>query len=520
MGRSIQGGKKGTLHSEKLLLPMLITILVIIGFQCYWLYDNYNREKRILTIKTNSDFRESIFELQAGKFNTRGNFKDSLTKDSAIVKIFVTDNHETEPGDQPDVDAVEMINVLGNNEGGEMRRDTNGKRQQVLVSFNRSANWHGKDSLIRNRFPDGAPGEKFIRLLAGVDSLQDSLRIKEIEIKFQKKLKDDQAAVPFTILRLDSSTSKEKPPFNEVRLGFAKPVTYKLQLENTFPYLLNKLTWPLVFSIFIIAVTIVSFVLLYKNVLKQQRLVVMKNDFISNITHELKTPIATVGVAIEALRNFGAAQSPERTKEYLDISASELQRLGLLVDKVLKVSMLENNKLELKKENFDIRQLIEEVVSIMKLQLEKQNATVNIETLGERFVIEADRLHIISVVYNLIDNALKYSKENPKIDIVLTSLAEVIEIKIKDNGIGIPKEYRFKVFEKFFRVPSGDMHNVKGYGLGLSYVKEILMEHMGFITVESEPGKGSLFTIILPYKEAPVIHIGDKRRIIKKSVRL
>jgi len=353
-----------------------------------------------------------------------------------------------------------------------------------------------------------------------VDSLHDSLRVKEIELKFQKKLKEDQAGVPFIILRIDSSVSKERPPFNEVRLGFAKPVTYKLQLGNTFPYLLNKLVWPIIFSIFIIAVTIVSFVLLYKNALKQQRLVAMKNDFISNITHELKTPIATVGVAIEALRNFGASQSPERTKEYLDISASELQRLGLLVDKVLKVSMLENNKIELKKENFDIRLLIEEVVNIMKLQLDKLNATVNIETKGDQFVIEADRLHITSVIYNLIDNALKYSKENPKIDILLSSLAEVIEIKIKDNGIGIPKEYRSKVFDKFFRVPSGDTHNVKGYGLGLSYVKEILMEHMGYIMVESEPGKGSMFTIMLPYKEAPVIHIDDKRKIVKKSFRL
>lgn len=511
--------RRGTLHSEKLLLPMLITILIIIGFQLYWLYDNYNREKRVLTIKANSGFRESIFELQAEKFKPIANKKDSLTKDSATIKVFVTDNHQTEIEDQPDVDAIEMINVLGNKEGAELRKDSNDKKNRVLVSVAKSTMWYKNDSL-RPRFPDGLPGEKFIRLLAGVDSLHDSLGVKEIEAKFRKRLKEDQADVPFTILRFDSILSKDKPSFNEVRLGFAKPITYKLQLGNTFPYLLNKLTWPIVFSIFIIAVTIVSFALLYKNMLKQQRLVAMKNDFISNITHELKTPIATVGVAIEALRNFGAAQSPERTKEYLDISAAELQRLGLLVDKVLKVSMLENNKIELKKENFDIRQLVEEVVSIMKLQLEKYNAVVNVEAKGDRFVIEADRLHITSVIYNLIDNALKYSKENPKIEISLSSLKEVIEIKVKDNGIGIPKEYKWKVFDKFFRVPSGDTHNVKGYGLGLSYVKEILAEHMGFITVDSEAGKGSVFTIMLPYKEAAVIHIDDKRKIVKKSFRL
>jgi two-component system phosphate regulon sensor histidine kinase PhoR len=459
--------------------------------------------------------------LQAAKFNLRGNYKDSITTDSATIKVFVTDNHGQEVDDQADVDAVEMINVLGNNEGGVMRKDTSDKKQRVLVSVNQSARWYRKDSLTRPILPDGPPGEKFIRLLAGVDSLHDSLRIKEIEVKFKKRIKDDQVEVPFTILRIDSSPSKQKQPFNEVRLGFTKPITYKLQLGNTFRYLLGKLTWPVIFSIFIIAVTIVSFVLLYKNVLKQQRLVAMKNDFISNITHELKTPIATVGVAIEALRNFGAAQSPERTKEYLDISASELQRLGLLVDKVLKVSMLESNKIELKKENFDIRQLVEEVVNIMKPQLEKQNAILTIETHGDLFIIEADRLHITSVIYNLIDNALKYSKENPEINITISSLPnDIIELKIKDNGIGIPKEYRFKVFDKFFRVPSGDTHNVKGYGLGLSYVREILFAHMGFITVDSEPGKGSVFTIKIPFKEAPVIHFDDKRKMFKRSVKL
>ncbi|MGC4035553.1 MAG: HAMP domain-containing sensor histidine kinase [Chitinophagaceae bacterium] len=510
---------KGTIHSEKLLLPMLITIIVIVGFQVYWLYDNYNREKRILNIKTNSDFRESIFELQADKFNLHANHADSLSKDSATIKVFVTDHNNSDAEDQPDVDAVEMVNVLRNREGAEMRKDTNNKKQRVLVSVDRSAAWYRNDSPKRS-FPDGAPGENFIRLLSRVDSLQDSLHLKDINVRLLKKLKTDQAVVPFTIVRIDSATAGGKSPFNEVRLGFTNPVTYKLLLGNTFPFLLGKLTWQIIFSLFIMAVTVASFVLLYRNVLKQQRLVAMKNDFISNITHELKTPIATVGVAIEALRNFGASQSPERTKEYLDISAAELQRLGLLVDKVLKVSMLESNKIELKKESFDIRELVNEVMNMMKLQLEKQNASVDIKTAGDRFSIEADRLHITSVIYNLIDNALKYSKESPVIDILITSLNEVVEIKVKDNGIGIPKEYRSKIFEKFFRVPSGDMHNVKGYGLGLSYVREILIEHMGFITVESEPGKGSLFTVILPYKEAPVINIDGKRKIIKKGIRL
>jgi signal transduction histidine kinase len=155
----------------------------------------------------------------------------------------------------------------------------------------------------------------------------------------------------------------------------------------------------------------------------------------------------------------------------------------------------------------------------MKLQFEKHQATVSIKTEGDNFTIEADRLHITSVLYNLFDNALKYGKENPVIEIKLSELPrDIIELKIKDNGLGIAKEYQSKIFEKFFRVPMGNEHNIKGYGLGLSYVSEIVQRHMGFIVVESELGNGTTFTIKLPRKEADVIYFDDKRRIIKKTL--
>ena len=224
----------------------------------------------------------------------------------------------------------------------------------------------------------------------------------------------------------------------------------------------------------------------------------MKNDFISNITHELKTPIATVNVAIEALRNFDALQSPERTKEYLDISAAELQRLSLLVDKVLKLSMFENKEIELQKQNFDLKQLIEEVMYSMRLQFEKQGAQINFKSMGPDFMILADRLHITSVIYNLFDNALKYSKSNPTINIELASLQNEMIFSVADSGIGIAPDYASKIFDKFFRVPSGDHHNIKGYGLGLSYAAEVVRKHQGTIHLETELGKGSRFTVKLP----------------------
>jgi two-component system, OmpR family, phosphate regulon sensor histidine kinase PhoR len=272
--------------------------------------------------------------------------------------------------------------------------------------------------------------------------------------------------------------------------------------------------------VLLIALTIASFLFIFKNLVTQQRLADIKNDFISNITHELKTPIATVNVAIEALRNFGGLYDPERTKEYLDISASELQRLSLLVDKVLKISMFEKKEITLEKEKFDLVKLSREVMDSMKLQFEQQNAVTALEISGENFIIQADKLHMTSVIYNLLDNALKYSKENPHISVYIFDRSQYVELRVSDNGIGIANEYRSKIFEQFFRVPGGDKHNIKGYGLGLSYVNHIIRRHQGFIEVESELGKGSTFTVKVPFEEAPVIYYDKNRRVRRISIKI
>ena len=231
--------------------------------------------------------------------------------------------------------------------------------------------------------------------------------------------------------------------------------------------------------------------------MKQHRLAALKNEFISNITHELKTPIATVGVAIEALKNFNAADNPQRTKEYLDISHNELQRLSLLVDKVLKLSMFEKQEVELKYETLNLKAVIDEVTDSLKLQFEKHQASVIVNQAGN-VMLQGDKLHLLSVVFNLLDNALKYSKEKPVIKIDLQEKDDTILLTITDNGIGIPKGYKDKVFGKFFRIPHGDTHNAKGYGLGLSYVAQVIQKHKGTIVVESQPGIGTTFTITLP----------------------
>ena len=512
---------KKSRHSEWQLLLMAIPILIISGFQVFWLRENYIKEKKNLEFRSNVVFKETVRKLQAKKLNLDRMINDSTGK---VRFEFMGEEHPFGFGGHPE----ELANVLNDvtvrvsDSLGEGMIDLERKPGIVIRNervpkdslrfTQRNGNMvitmsesYSKDSLdkgfkVKRR---GPPGE-FFRFLYSVDSLQDSLHVGEVDSACRIAFKKDGLSVPFSISRNAGKLQRERvgPPEdiripNKVTIGFAHPVTYELSLGNSFGYLIKKLASPILFSLFLIGVTVLSFVFLYRNLLRQRKLTEIKNEFISNITHELKTPIATVGVAIEALRNFNAINDPQRTKEYLDISQNELQRLSLLVDKVLKLSMFEKKEIELKYELLDLKGVVDEVVSSMRLQIEKHHATVSVNAGGDTN-LQGDRLHLLSVVFNLLDNALKYGNGSIAVKFELKEKENEIELSVADNGIGISQEYKDKVFEKFFRVPLGNTHNTKGYGLGLSYVAHVVQRHKGKIEVESQSGLGSKFIITLP----------------------
>jgi DNA-binding response OmpR family regulator len=203
-----------------------------------------------------------------------------------------------------------------------------------------------------------------------------------------------------------------------------------------------------------IIVLIIAFIFIYYTLLRQERLSDLKNEFINNITHELKTPIATVQVALEALHDFKAIDNPQKSKEYLAISMTEISRLELLVDNVLKQSMLEKDAITTHRTPLDLSQLVKEVLLTLHVQLEQRDAKVNIDTEDGDYTILGDRLHLMSVLYNLIDNALKYSEAKLLLQIRLRKSFNYIELSVTDSGIGIPKVYQDKIFQPFFRVPN------------------------------------------------------------------
>lgn len=462
---------------------MALTILAIAGFQVYWINKSYEREERTMEMRTNVQFRETIRGLQTAKLKLDKLAPDSLGGAQLFIQRELGEHHYRV---LPKEKMVSMMDVI-------MQKTTGAGKAKVFIR-------RPGDSLKFSNSNISLRQNRIMQFLFDVDSLQDSIRVKEIELAYSKKLAEQKIEVPFTVSRVETKDS-DKPIFNEVTLGFAHPITYRLDLDNTFPYLLKRISSAILFSLFLVGFTLLSFTLLYRNLLRQRRLADIKNEFISNITHELKTPIATVSVAIEALRNFNASLDPQKTKEYLDISANELQRLSLLVDKVLKLSMFENKEIELKYEMLNMRQLADEVTASMRLQFEKRKAEVNSSSEGDT-AIEGDRLHLLSVLFNLLDNALKYTTERPVITVAIKETDTGLQLVIADNGIGIPEEYHHRVFEKFFRVPHGNVHNAKGYGLGLSYVAHVVEQHKGTIKVESNEGGGSRFIINLPKSAA------------------
>ncbi len=249
------------------------------------------------------------------------------------------------------------------------------------------------------------------------------------------------------------------------------------------------------FSSIVLLIVIFFFVYTLFVILKQRRLSEIQKDFINNMTHEFKTPLSTIAISTSVLKDPSIVHSPERLLNYATIIETESQRLKQQVERVLQMARLEKEDIGLKMEAQDFHELIQEAVTNNSLS---SNARIELHLEARHAKIMADKLHLVNVIFNLIDNAIKYNNNTPLINIRSSNINGNVLLEIKDNGIGIRPEDQKKIFHRFYRVPTGNVHDVKGFGLGLSYVKLIVEAHKGKITVTSEPGNGSSFSIVLP----------------------
>jgi len=271
-----------------------------------------------------------------------------------------------------------------------------------------------------------------------------------------------------------------------------------LNFPNRDSYLLSSMWAMLSSSVLFLLIISIGFATTIYIIFRQKKLSDMKTDFINNMTHELKTPISTISLASEMLKNPDLAQNDALRDKYAGIIYDENQRLGNQVERVLQLAQLERGELKMNLTQVNVHDIINEAIKKTAFKIESRNGKINKHLTMKNPVIMADEVHLTNVIYNLLDNANKYSPESPEITISTKSDHAGMTISVEDKGIGMTREIQRRIFDKFYRLTEGNLHNVQGFGLGLSYVKLIVERLGGTITVSSQPGKGSCFEIFLP----------------------
>lgn len=358
---------------------------------------------------------------------------------------------------------------------------------------------------------DKAQFEISFKDIAALKPLQDRISKEKLKELLDKEMSNYGINTPFEygIYSTGLATKVKSDKFK-----FDKNATYgipvytdndgnsKFQLLVSFPqkerFLFSSLIGITSLSIIFTLIIIIAYVSALNQLIRQRQISEIKTDFINNMTHEFKTPIATINLALDAIKNPKIIDDKEKVQRYLQMIRDENKRMHAQVENVLRISKLERKELEINKEPLDINEVIEDAIEHVKLIIEDRQGTIETHFKATRTTTLLNDVHFTNVIVNVLDNAIKYSPDQPKIDVFTENVKDFILIKIKDQGAGMGKIAQKRIFEKFYREHTGDLHNVKGHGLGLAYVKRIIDDHNGQIFVESEKGKGSTFIIKLP----------------------
>lgn len=358
---------------------------------------------------------------------------------------------------------------------------------------------------------DNAQFEIFFKDIASAMSIDERVSRETLTKLLKKELEEYGVNTPFefAIYDKDKETKvKSDGFFYDKNKIYSIPIyidnegnsKYKLVVE--FPqkkeFLLSDLLGITVLSIIFTLIIVIAYSSALNQLIRQRNISEIKSDFINNMTHEFKTPIATINLALDAIKNPKIIDDKEKVFKYLQMIKEENKRMHAQVENVLRISKLEKKELDISKQSLNIKGVIEDAIEHVHLILEDRNGKITKRFNAIRTIVLINDVHFTNVIVNILENAIKYSPEIPEIEIYLENIKDFVIIKIRDNGIGMSKVAQKRVFEKFYREHTGDLHNVKGHGLGLSYVKKIIDDHNGQIFVESEKGKGSTFIIKLP----------------------
>lgn len=485
---------------------VFISLLGIFAYQAYWLTGLYSTmkhdlEQNIVEAMRMSDYNEMMLRVEGLQKDNEnhGEVEVSAGYDSDTGKSYVRSSTT--------IDRTDTI--------------AKSSKEEIISKETPQAALHtdgGLDLILRNKSTMLELATYFQRgLHSGLDIISDpDIAVYDSLLNFQ--LRDKGIALPYLLEYLYTSSNPDPsrafidtiasvstpgyvPSRKAAQYNYSFDIhsnkAYRLTIEPVNKLVLRQMSGILATSFIILIILSFSFWFLIRTILRQKTLEEMKSDFTNNITHELKTPIAVAYAANDALLNFNLAEDKMQRDKYLNICQEQLQRLSGLVEQILSMSMERRKTFRLHPENFHLHDLFPTLIEQHKLKAGKPvEITLDIEP--EDLTVTADRTHFSNILSNLIDNAIKYSPEEADV-VVHCRKTETgqIEISVNDHGTGIPADKQLLIFDKFYRVPTGNIHNTKGFGLGLFYVKTMVEKHNGTVTVKSEPGKGSTFTIRL-----------------------
>jgi signal transduction histidine kinase len=527
------------------------TIIATIGVQFYWNYKNYEENKRQVTNEIQLSLDNAVEEYYSSL--AKSDFLTIIDNNSNSVAIFKNPLNLIKEKSYKSKSIGNIINkIKPNNSEKEKPRasinnlkftfDENLSKEKIdsmmisakdfVIEFNSnldSLNNKKKDSVeVLNQITDKKKGFnlnsdgankvlKYFRGKKAADSLKLIKNLKPIFISFldqsveyekidslieiQLQKKGIELTTSFHHLKndtlfhqtKDSLLATEKKYLRSKSTFVKDNEAFKLVYNNPSIVALKRSSFGIFLSLLLSLAVISSLFYLLKIINQQKELAAIKNDLISNITHEFKTPIATISAAIEAIKNFNVLEDPEKTSKYLSMSSIQINKLHQMVEKLLETAMLDSEQLVLKKETVDIVDIAEKVV--YKHQILAHKKELSFSTTLQPCYANVDVFHFENVISNLIDNAVKYGGN--QIEMNISSVLKAIEITVVDDGKGIEKNQKEKIFDKFYRVPKGNTHDVKGFGIGLYYCKKIIEKHEGFIGLTSDKSK-TIFKITIP----------------------
>ncbi len=478
------------LPSRHIIILLIVSLTALFGYQIYWLSglykSRYQSDESLINVSLQmADFAEIMERVK--KLRSEGDLHGSVT----IAQGWSNAGKQTK---------VRTDSVVVNNDGTRTIKVTTIKTEKSEDSISASASSYAVSS----------PGEMSsayqIGLHQGIDNISkpnpavlDSIlmeRLASYEVNAPHRLLMLSGADTLAVVSTQGYTPSSRAKDFDLSYGEdGEGKIYRLTMEPLTLVILRKMAGVIAASLVLFLILAFSFWFLIHTMLKQKSLEEMKSDFTNNITHELKTPVAVAYAANDALLNFDAGNDPEKRREYLEISQGQLEKLEGMIEQILSMSMESRKTFELKRETIELEPLLQKLADQHILSAGKP-CDIHID-VEDGLVLDADRFHLSNIVSNLIDNAIKYSGESVRIDITAKATDEGVEIRVLDNGIGIAPDKQKHIFDKFYRVPTGNIHDVKGYGLGLYYAKTMVEKHGGTIEVSSTPGKGSEFILTL-----------------------